>query len=100
MKRLFLTVSIVFVLCSFAQAAVTSLQFTAACMKLDNGTKPKCTCMAEKFGQELSETEKTYAHALLTSDEIQLAPINGNLEDKKAKAVKAKMIPLMMDCLL
>ena len=87
-------------LTSFAGAEVTAPQLEAACMKLDNGTSKKCDCMAEKFTAKLNRNENTYALAMLTSNENLLSPIKGSLDDEKAKTVKAKIIPLMMECLL
>jgi len=83
-----------------ALAQVTSPQLTKACMGLDNGTREKCSCMAGKFKQALDENEKTYALAMLTLNAKLLEPLKGNFEDEMATAVKAKIIPLMMDCLL
>jgi len=69
-------------------------------MALDNGTSKKCACMAQSFTAKLSQKENTYALAMLTLNEKLLTPIKGSFDDKNAEAVKAKIIPLMMGCLL
>jgi len=83
-----------------ANASVITTQLSAACMALDNGTSKKCDCMSNKFTTKLSQKENTYALALLTLNEKLLTPINGSFDDQHAEAVKAKIIPLMMECLL
>ena len=98
--RALLTSILYLSLVSITNADVTVPQLSAACMKLDNGEPEKCDCMVKSFTRNLSQNENTYALAMLTLDESLLTPINGNLNDKKAEAVKAKIIPLMMDCLL
>jgi hypothetical protein len=85
---------------NIANAEVTTTQLKAACIKLDNGTPEKCDCMAEKFAVKLNRNENTYSLAILTSNEKLLSAIKGSLDDKKAETVKAKIIPLMMECLL
>ncbi len=85
---------------SFVYAEVTAPQLSAACMALDNGTTEKCDCMAKKFAEKLDQKENTYALAMLTLNEKLLTPFKGSFGDKKAEAVKAKIIPLMMGCLL
>lgn len=100
MKYILLSTSFFLALTATTLAQVTSQQLTKACMGLDNGTTEKCSCMAGKFEQALDENEKTYAVAMMTLNAKLLEPLNGNLEDEKAAAVKAKIIPLMMDCVL
>jgi len=100
MKYLFLTTSLILILTSFSQAKITTPQITAACMQLDNGTPSKCSCMAKKFGQNLNDKENTYALAMMTLNEKMLEPYKGSFTDKTTDSVKAKIIPLMMDCLL
>ena len=100
MKHTLFTVSFFFALSGATLAQVTSSQLITACMGLDNGTSEKCSCMAGKFEQALDENEKTYAVAMMTLNAKLLEPLNGSLEDEKATAVKAKIIPLMMECLL
>ena len=85
---------------SAALAATSAQQLFAACMKLENGTEPKCTCMTEKFGQEFTSTENIYTHSILTRDESLIAPFGSSFTDKKTKSIKESMIPLMLDCLL
>lgn len=85
---------------SISYAEVTNSQLSTACMALDNGTSRKCDCMAKKFTADLTQKENTYALAMLTLNEKLLTPINGSFGDKNAKAVKTKIIPLMMECLL
>ena len=85
---------------SIAHAEISAKQLSTACMALDNGTSKKCDCMANKFTAKLSQKENTYALAMLTLNEKLLTPINGSFDDKNAEAVKGKIIPLMMECLL
>ena len=100
MKHTLLTASMLLALTSASLAQVTSPQLNKACMGLDNSTTEKCSCMVGKFEQALDENEKTYALAMMTLNGKLLEPLKGNLEDEKAAAVKAKIIPLMMDCVL
>lgn len=98
--RLVLALLVLMGFANFANASVITPQLSAACMSLDNGTPEKCDCMANKFADKLNQTENTYALAMLTLNEKLLTPIQGGLDDKNARAVKAKIIPMMMDCLL
>ncbi len=100
MKKTIVMTSFYLALTAATLAQVSSSQLKAACMGLDNGTSEKCSCMAGKFEQALDENEKTYALAMMTLNDKLLEPLNGNLEDEKAALVKAKIIPLMMDCVL
>ncbi len=69
-------------------------------MALDNAEPKKCACMAKEFTEKLDQKENTYALAILTLNEMLLTPIKGSFDDKNAEAVKNKIIPLMMGCLL